>query len=135
MKVAVVGATGLVGQIMLKVLEERAFPVHEFYPVASQSSIGKKVMFNGAEHSIVSVEDAIAARPDLVLFSAGAAASKEWAPKFAEAGCTVVDNSSAWRMTEGIALVVPEVNGHIPVSYTHLRAHEPVLDIVCRLLL
>jgi len=113
MKVAVVGATGLVGQIMLKVLEERAFPVHEFYPVASQSSIGKKVMFNGAEHSIVSVEEAIAARPELVLFSAGAAASKEWAPKFAEAGCTVVDNSSAWRMTEGIALVVPEVNGHI----------------------
>ncbi len=113
MKVAVVGATGLVGQIMLKVLEERAFPVHEFYPVASQSSIGRKVMFNGTDHAIVSVEDAIAARPDLVLFSAGAAASKEWAPKFAEAGCTVVDNSSAWRMTEGIALVVPEVNGHV----------------------
>ncbi len=123
MKVAVVGATGLVGQIMLKVLEERAFPVHEFYPVASQSSIGRKVMFNGTDHTIISVEDAIAARPDLVLFSAGAAASKEWAPKFAEAGCTVVDNSSAWRMTEGIALVVPEVNGHVLTSKDKIIAN------------
>lgn len=123
MKVAVVGATGLVGQIMLKVLEERAFPVHEFYPVASQQSIGKKVMFNGVEHAIVSVEDAIAAKPDLVLFSAGASASKEWAPKFAEAGCTVVDNSSAWRMTEGIPLVVPEVNGHVLTSKDKIIAN------------
>ena len=123
MKVAVVGATGLVGQIMLKVLEERAFPVHEFYPVASHHSIGKKVMFNGLEHAIVSVEDAIAARPDLVLFSAGAAASKEWAPKFAEIGCTVVDNSSAWRMTEGIPLVVPEVNGHVLTSKDKIIAN------------
>ena len=123
MKVAVVGATGLVGQIMLKVLEERAFPVHEFYPVASQQSIGKKVLFNGMEHAIVSVEDAIAAKPDLVLFSAGAAASKEWAPKFAEAGCTVVDNSSAWRMIEGIPLVVPEVNGHVLTSNDKIIAN------------
>jgi aspartate-semialdehyde dehydrogenase len=113
MKVAVVGATGLVGQIMLKVLEERAFPVTELWPVASHHSIGRKVMFQGREYPIVSIEEAVAAKPDIALFSAGASVSKEWAPKFAEAGCTVIDNSSAWRMTEGVPLVVPEVNGQI----------------------
>ncbi len=113
MKVAVVGATGLVGQIMLKVLEERAFPVSELWPVASSHSIGRKVVFNGLEHSVVSMEAAIAAKPDIALFSAGAGVSKEWAPRFAETGCIVIDNSSAWRMTEGIPLVVPEVNGHV----------------------
>ena len=113
MKVAVVGATGLVGQIMLKVLEERAFPVSELLPVASESSIGKLVKFNGQEFPVVSMESAIAAHPDIALFSAGASVSKEWAPKFAETGCTVIDNSSAWRMVEGIPLVVPEVNGHV----------------------
>lgn len=113
MKVAVVGATGLVGQIMLKVLEERAFPVTTLLPVASASSVGRKVMFNGTEHPVVSMEDAVAAHPDIALFSAGGTVSKEWAPRFAEVGCTVIDNSSAWRMTEGIPLVVPEVNGNV----------------------
>lgn len=113
MKVAVVGATGLVGQVMLKVLEERAFPVIELLPVASESSVGKKITFNGHEENVISLQDAVDARPDIALFSAGASVSKEWAPRFAEAGCTVIDNSSAWRMTEGIPLVVPEVNGHI----------------------
>jgi aspartate-semialdehyde dehydrogenase len=113
MKVAVVGSTGLVGQIMLKVLEERAFPVTTLLPVASESSVGRKVLFNGKEHTVVSMEDAVAARPDIALFSAGASVSKEWAPKFAEVGCTVIDNSSAWRMIEGIPLVVPEVNGSV----------------------
>lgn len=113
MKVAVVGATGLVGQIMLKVLEERAFPVSELLPVASASSVGRKVMFNGIDFPVVSMEDAVAARPDIALFSAGGSVSKEWAPRFAETGCTVIDNSSAWRMEDGVPLVVPEVNGHI----------------------
>lgn len=113
MRVAVVGATGLVGQIMLKVLEERAFPVTELLPVASAQSAGRKVMFNGLAHEVISMEAAIAARPEVALFSAGAGVSKEWAPRFAEIGCTVIDNSSAWRMTEGIPLVVPEVNGSV----------------------
>lgn len=123
MKVAVVGATGLVGQIMLKVLEERAFPVSELIPVASPQSVGKKVRFNDAEYTIRSMEDAVAARPDLALFSAGASVSKEWAPRFAEAGCTVVDNSSAWRMTEGIPLIVPEVNGEALTSQDKIIAN------------
>ena len=97
MKVAVVGATGLVGQVMLKVLEERAFPVTTLLPVASAHSVGRKVMFNGAEHAVVSMEDAVAAHPDIALFSAGGSVSKEWAPRFAETGCTVIDNSSAFR--------------------------------------
>lgn len=113
MKVAVVGSTGLVGQIMLKVLEERAFPVTTLLPVASAQSVGRKIMFNGTAHEVVSMEEAVAARPDIALFSAGGNVSKEWAPKFAETGCVVIDNSSAWRMTDGIPLVVPEVNGHI----------------------
>lgn len=113
MKVAVVGATGLVGQMMLKVLEERNFPVSELFPVASESSVGKKVTFRGKEYAVISLEDAVQIRPDIALFSAGGSVSKEWAPKFAEAGTTVIDNSSAWRMTEGIPLVVPEVNGEI----------------------
>jgi aspartate-semialdehyde dehydrogenase len=113
MKVAVVGSTGLVGQMMLKVLEERGFPVSELIPVASENSVGKMISFRGMEYPVVSMTDAVAAKPDIALFSAGASVSKEWAPKFAEAGTTVIDNSSAWRMTDGIALVVPEVNGHI----------------------
>ena len=113
MKVAVVGATGLVGQIMLKVLEERAFPVTELLPVASENSVGKSVKFKGHEYKVISLQEAVEARPDLALFSAGASVSKEWAPRFAAVDCTVVDNSSAWRMTEGIPLVVPEVNGHV----------------------
>ncbi len=113
MKVAVVGSTGLVGQMMLKVLDQRRFPVSELIPVASENSIGKMISFRGVEYPVISMADAVAAKPDIALFSAGASVSKEWAPKFAEVGCTVIDNSSAWRMTEGIALVVPEVNGHI----------------------
>ncbi len=113
MKVAVVGSTGLVGQMMLKVLEERAFPVSSLLPVASENSIGRKIMFDGCEHAVISMQEAIERRPDIALFSAGASVSKEWAPAFTAVGCTVIDNSSAWRMTDGIPLVVPEVNGHV----------------------
>ena len=98
MKIAVVGATGMVGQIMLKVLEERNFPVKEIIPVASEKSVGKKISFKGKEYSVVSMQDAIDMKPEIVLFSAGGGTSLEFAPKFAEAGTTVIDNSSAWRM-------------------------------------
>ncbi len=110
MKVAVVGATGLVGTKMLQVLEERNFPVTELIPVASEKSIGKKVKFRDKEYAIVSATDAIAAKPDVALFSAGGGTSLEWAPKFAAAGITVIDNSSAWRMDPTKKLVVPELN-------------------------
>ena len=113
MKVAVVGATGLVGTRMLEVLAERNFPVTELLPVASARSVGRKITFCGKEWSVVSAEDAIAAKPDVALFSAGAAASRELAPKFAEAGCRVVDNSSCWRMDPTKKLVVPEINGDV----------------------
>ncbi|MFO7369504.1 MAG: aspartate-semialdehyde dehydrogenase [Bacteroidales bacterium] len=113
MKVAVVGATGLVGTQMMKVLEERNFPVTEFIPVASEKSAGKKVTFKGKEYTVVGMQDAINMKPQLAIFSAGGGTSKTWAPKFAEAGTTVVDNSSAWRMEPGIKLVVPEVNAHV----------------------
>src|SRR4030095_7713732 len=98
MKVAVCGATGLVGGIMLKVLEERGFPVDELLPVASDRSEGKTVHFHGREGRVITMEQAVKARPELALFSAGGATSLEWAPRFAEVGCTVIDNSSAWRM-------------------------------------
>ncbi len=110
MKVAVVGATGLVGTKMLQVLAERAFPVDELLPVASERSVGKEVEFKGRQYKVVSMLDAIAAKPDVALFSAGGSTSLEWAPKFAEAGITVIDNSSAWRMDPAKPLVVPEVN-------------------------
>ncbi|WP_124640310.1 aspartate-semialdehyde dehydrogenase [Amniculibacterium aquaticum] len=110
MKVAVVGATGMVGQIMLKVLEERNFPFTEIIPVASEKSVGKKVKCKGKEYSIVSMKDAIAAQPEIALFSAGGNTSLEFAPQFAEAGTTVIDNSSAWRMDPTKKLVVPEIN-------------------------
>jgi len=113
MKIAIVGATGLVGQMMLKVLEERAFPVSKLLPVASENSVGREITFAGRNYTIVSMQEAIENRPDIALFSAGASVSKEWAPAFAAVGCTVIDNSSAWRMTDGLPLVVPEVNGHI----------------------
>lgn len=113
MRVAVVGATGMVGEVMLKVLEERNFPVTELIPAASVRSVGKKVLFKGKEVSVVSLPDAVAAKPDIALFSAGGDVSTAWAPKFAEVGTRVIDNSSAWRMTEGIPLVVPEINGSI----------------------
>src|ERR1700750_2170910 len=110
MKVAVVGATGLVGSKMLQVLEERNFPVTELIPVASERSIGKEVEFKGKKYKVVSAEDAIAAKPDVALFSAGGSTSLELAPKFAEAGITVIDNSSAWRMDKTKKLIVPEIN-------------------------
>lgn len=112
MKIAVVGATGMVGQVMLKVLEEFEIPVTELIPVASAKSVGKKVTFKGTEYTIHSMEDAIAAKPSIAIFSAGGGTSLEWAPKFAEAGTTVIDNSSAWRMDKYIPLVVPEINAH-----------------------
>ncbi|MCG9879808.1 MAG: aspartate-semialdehyde dehydrogenase [Bacteroidia bacterium] len=113
MKVAVVGATGMVGNVMLKVLAERNFPVTELIPVASQKSVGKLVEFKGKSYPIVSMEDAIAAKPSVALFSAGGGTSLEWAPKFAEAGITVIDNSSAWRMDATKRLIVPEINGSL----------------------
>lgn len=110
MKIAVVGATGLVGSKMLQVLEERNFPVTELIPVASEKSIGKEVTFKNKKYKVVSAEDAIAAKPDVALFSAGGSTSLSLAPKFAEAGITVIDNSSAWRMDPSKKLIVPEVN-------------------------
>lgn len=111
MKVAVVGATGLVGSRMLEVLAERDFPVSELYPVASERSVGRKIQFKDKEYSVISAEDAIAKRPDLALFSAGGTISGELAPKFAEAGCRVIDNSAFWRMDPTKKLIVPEING------------------------
>lgn len=113
MKVAVVGATGLVGGEILKVLEERNFPVTEIIPVASERSIGKKISFKGKEYTVVGYDEAIALQPDVAVFSAGGSTSLAIAPKFAEAGITVVDNSSAWRMDPGKKLVVPEVNADV----------------------
>ena len=112
MKVAVVGATGLVGTKMLQVLAERNFPLTELIPVASERSVGKEITYNGKQYNIVSMQDAIAAKPALALFSAGGDTSLEWAPQFAAAGITVVDNSSAWRMDVGKKLIVPEVNAN-----------------------
>ncbi len=111
MRVAVVGATGLVGQVMLKVLEERGFPVDVLFPVASERSKGKTVLFNGKEVPVIMMKDAIEEQPDIALFSAGGATSLEWAPKFAAVGTRVIDNSSAWRMDPVKKLIVPEVNG------------------------
>lgn len=113
MKVAVVGATGLVGTKMLQVLAERNFPVTELIPVASEKSVGKEVEYQGKKYKVVSMTDAIAAKPAVALFSAGGSTSLEWAPKFAAAGITVIDNSSAWRMDPTKPLVVPELNADI----------------------
>jgi aspartate-semialdehyde dehydrogenase len=113
MKVAVVGATGLVGTKMLQVLAERNFPVTELVPVASERSVGKEVEFKGKKYKVVSMNDGIAAKPAVAIFSAGGGTSLEWAPKFAEAGITVIDNSSAWRMDPTKKLVVPEVNADV----------------------
>ncbi|GGZ43157.1 aspartate-semialdehyde dehydrogenase [Mesonia mobilis] len=110
MKVAVVGATGMVGQVMLNVLAERNFPVTELIPVASERSVGKEIEFNGKKFEVVNLETAVKRKPEIALFSAGGDTSLEWAPKFAEAGTTVIDNSSAWRMDPTKKLVVPEIN-------------------------
>jgi aspartate-semialdehyde dehydrogenase len=112
MKVAVVGATGMVGRTMIKVLEERNFPVTQLIPAASERSVGKEIIFKGKPVKVVSVADAIAAKPVFAIFSAGASTSKEWAPAFAENGTVVIDNSSAWRMEKNVPLVVPEINSH-----------------------
>jgi aspartate-semialdehyde dehydrogenase len=110
MKIAVVGATGLVGTKMIQVLEERKFPIKELIPVASEKSIGKEVTYKGKKFKVVGMQTAINMKPDIALFSAGGSTSLEWAPKFAEAGITVIDNSSAWRMDPSKKLVVPEIN-------------------------
>lgn len=110
MRIAVVGATGMVGTVMLQVLEERGFPITELIPVASARSVGKQLAFGDKQFPVVSMEDAIAKKPDIALFSAGGSTSLEWAPKFAEVGTVVIDNSSAWRMDPTKKLVVPEIN-------------------------
>lgn len=112
MKVAVVGATGMVGDVMLKVLAERDFPISELLLVASERSVGKKLSYKGKEYSVIGLAEAVAARPTIAIFSAGGDTSLEWAPKFAAAGTTVVDNSSAWRMDPDKKLIVPEINAH-----------------------
>jgi aspartate-semialdehyde dehydrogenase len=112
MRIAVVGATGLVGQKILNVLEERDFPVSELYPVASERSVGKEISFKGKKFKVVSMKDAINLKPQIAIFSAGGSTSLEWAPEFAKVGSTVVDNSSAWRMDESKKLIVPEINAH-----------------------
>lgn len=113
MKVAVVGATGLVGTVMLKVLAERNFPIDELIPVASEKSVGKMLEYKGKQYRVHSMAEAIAAKPHIAIFSAGGSTSLEMAPKFAEVGTTVIDNSSAWRMDPTKKLVVPEVNAHV----------------------
>ena len=113
MKVAVVGATGMVGNIMLKVLEERNFPVTELIPVASERSVGKKINYRGKDFTVVGLQTAVDLKADIALFSAGGETSLEWAPKFAAAGTTVIDNSSAWRMDPEKKLIVPEINAHL----------------------
>ena len=113
MKIAVVGATGMVGTIMMKLLEERNFPVSELIPVASERSLGKIVTFKGEDYKIVGLQKAVSLRPEIAIFSAGGNTSLAWAPKFAEAGCVVIDNSSAWRMDPAKKLVVPEINANV----------------------
>ena len=113
MKIAIIGATGLVGQKMLEILEERHISIKEMFPVGSKNSIGKSIIFNGNKYKVMAIEDAINKKPDFALFSAGGNVSLEYAPKFAETGTVVIDNSSAWRMDENTKLIVPEVNGHV----------------------
>ena len=112
MRIAVVGATGMVGEVMLQVLAERKFPVTELIPVASEKSIGKKIEWNGQTFTVVGLQTAIDMKPEIALFSAGGETSKEWAPKFAAVGTTVIDNSSAWRMDADKKLIVPEINAN-----------------------
>jgi aspartate-semialdehyde dehydrogenase len=113
MKTAVVGATGMVGQTMIKVLEERNFPVSQLLPAASERSVGKDVIFKGKSVKVVSVMEAVEAKPEFAIFSAGASTSKEWAPVFAKNGTVVIDNSSFWRMDKNVPLIVPEINSHV----------------------
>ena len=123
MRVAVVGATGMVGNVMLQVLAERNFPVTELIPVASERSVGNQIEFQGTNYTVVGLETAVTMRPDIALFSAGGDTSLEWAPKFAEVGTTVIDNSSAWRMDPTKKLVVPEINGDVLTSEDKIIAN------------
>lgn len=123
MKIAIVGATGMVGQVMLKLLVERSFPITELLPVASARSAGKTISWRGREYRLLTVEEALQAKPDMALFSAGGSVSREWAPRFAQQGCTVIDNSSAWRMDPEVKLVVPEVNGNLLAKEDRLIAN------------
>ena len=113
MKVAVVGATGMVGNVLLQVLREQNFPITELIPVASEKSVGKQIEYNGVEYPVVSLETAVSMKPDVAIFSAGGETSLLWAPKFAEVGTTVIDNSSAWRMDPTKKLIIPEINGDL----------------------
>jgi len=113
MKTAVVGATGMVGQTMIKVLEERNFPVTQLIPAASEKSVGKEIMFRGKAVKVVSVKEAVDAKPEFAIFSAGAGTSRDWAPVFAKNGTVVIDNSSFWRMYKEVPLIVPEINSHV----------------------
>lgn len=113
MKIAVVGATGMVGNVMLSVLAERSFPLTELIPVASERSVGKKVTYQGTDYSVVGLQTAVDMQPDVALFSAGSETSLAWGPKFAAVGTTVIDNSSAWRMDPEKKLIVPEINAHL----------------------
>jgi len=113
MKIAVIGATGLVGREILKVLESKSISISKFFAVASEKSVGKTIHFGGKEHEVISMDSAVHQKPDIAIFSAGATVSLEWAPKFEDAGTTVIDNSSAWRMNADIPLIVPEINGNI----------------------
>ena len=123
MKIAVVGATGLVGSKMLQVLDEQHVEIDELIVAASERSIGKEIIFRGKTHQVISVEDAINACPDIAIFSAGAAASRQYAPQFAEKGTYVIDNSSAWRMDDNVPLVVPEINADTITRETHIIAN------------
>ena len=123
MKVAVVGATGVVGSVLLDLLEKRNFPLTEIIPVASEKSVGNKISFKGQEYSIVSLTDAVKMKPNIALFSAGGSTSLEWAPKFAEVGTRVVDNSSAWRMDSTKKLVVSEVNANVLTKEDYIIAN------------
>lgn len=123
MKVAVVGATGMVGNVMLQLLEERQFPLTELIPVASERSVGKMIPFKGKEYPVVSLQTAVDMKADIALFSAGGSTSLEWAPKFADAGTTVIDNSSAWRMDPDKKLIIPEINAHLLTSEDKIIAN------------
>lgn len=123
MRIAVVGATGMVGNVMLKVLDERCFEIDELLLVASERSVGKQISFRGNTYTVIGLQDAVDAKPDIALFSAGGSISLEWAPKFAEVGTTVIDNSSAWRMDSSKKLIVPEINGDVLTSKDKIIAN------------
>ena len=124
MKVALVGATGMVGQVMLQLLEERSFPLTDLLLVASEKSVGQRRAFRGKDLTIISLEEAVSESPGLALFSAGGSVSEQWAPKFADVGTTVIDNSSFWRMSDQHPLVIPEINGNT-ISKEHKIIANP----------